>query len=374
MDCLALKLEGSDSRPVCSSELDFGSEFDGNCRRSITVGAPRAAVRLHYGFVWYSATFEERLKETVRQGDYDVIFGVSSTMAYYLRCLTSPPVVVDLIDAEEMACRRTLAHATVPRDRLRALRNLVLFQFFKKRVLRAHKDKELVVVSEVDAEFLCRHLGCSRLHVIPLGVEPCFLEPFREKAMPEEPGVLMFHGSLGAPHNHDAAMYLLSEIYPRVLRSEPYTALWVVGPGARAPLLKLAARFPKARVPGYEPNVKPWLEKASVYVCPHTTGSGMKTKLLEAWAMGKAAVASPRALEGLAAQDQVNVLVARTPEQFATAIMRLLRDPELRRHIGREARKTVAEHYSALAQSQKLEALLASVASQGSPTQAPIVE
>jgi glycosyltransferase involved in cell wall biosynthesis len=218
----------------------------------------------------------------------------------------------------------------------------------------------------VDAAFLSRQLKRTAVHVVPLGPEPHFFAPATE---PEIPNTVMFHGSLSAPHNRDAVRVLLREIHPGVLREKPETELWIVGPGMDGSLAEFARSLPNVRLTGHVPDVKPLLERAAVYVCPHATGSGMKTKMLEAWALGKATVASPRALGGLPAVDSMNTLLAETPAEFAAAVARLLGDPGLRRALGRNARESALENYSAERLSAMLEQLLVQVAgpAQASP-------
>jgi len=65
----------------------------------------------------------------------------------------------------------------------------------------------------------------------------------------------------------------------------------------------------------------------------------MRVKVLHALAAGKAVVATPRALAGLDLRDGEEVAVAATPATFATAITRLLRDPEARAAMGAAARR-----------------------------------
>jgi glycosyltransferase involved in cell wall biosynthesis len=360
VDYLSLETPEVQNGQVMSSLPDWGSGFYASCRRVIHFPVERRGMQLRYGFVWYSRAFEERIARLIHENRYDVVLGISTKMAYYLRRVRSVPVVVDLNDADEMAYRREVVCGHDLKSRARAARNLALFQIFRRRILARHRH--LVVVSGVDAAFLARQLKRTAVHVIPLGPEPHFLAPSTEA---EIPNVVMFHGSLAAPHNRDAVRMLLREIHPRVTRVLPGTELWIVGPGADAALAELARGLPNVRLTGHVPDVKRVLEQAAVYACPHSTGSGMKTKMLEAWALGKATVATPRALAGLPAENGRNTLIAETPVEIAAAIVRLLRDPGLRRTLGRKARETVLNNYTTERLSGMLEQLLAQVANSG---------
>ena len=60
----------------------------------------------------------------------------------------------------------------------------------------------------------------------------------------------------------------------------------------------------------------PYLARGTVFACPMRLGSGIKNKILQAWAMARPVVATPASLGGLAAQDDVNLLVREDNEGF----------------------------------------------------------
>ena len=71
----------------------------------------------------------------------------------------------------------------------------------------------------------------------------------------------------------------------------------------------------------------------------------MKNKILQAFACGKAVVASPRSLDGIPAEAGTHALVARTPQEFCDAIVHLLDRPDERDRLAKAARE-LAESYS----------------------------
>jgi glycosyltransferase involved in cell wall biosynthesis len=78
------------------------------------------------------------------------------------------------------------------------------------------------------------------------------------------------------------------------------------------------------------PDVAPYLDAAAVVAVPIRLGGGMRVKVLEALAGGKAVVTSRLAAEGLDLEDGAEVLFAETDDEFARAIERLLGDRALR--------------------------------------------
>jgi glycosyltransferase involved in cell wall biosynthesis len=74
-------------------------------------------------------------------------------------------------------------------------------------------------------------------------------------------------------------------------------------------------------------------------IVPLRIGSGTRLKILDAMAMGKAIVSTSVGCEGLDVSDGKNILIADTPEEFATKTIDLLRDPEMRKGIENRSRE-----------------------------------
>jgi glycosyltransferase involved in cell wall biosynthesis len=90
-------------------------------------------------------------------------------------------------------------------------------------------------------------------------------------------------------------------------------------------------------------------------------GSGIKNKILQAWAMALPVVATSESLGGLSAQDGVNLLVRDDLEQFASGVADLILDPQRAATIGAAGRSTAERQYSWQHQAAQLEALLRTV-------------
>ena len=91
-------------------------------------------------------------------------------------------------------------------------------------------------------------------------------------------------------------------------------------------------------VTGRVPDVTPYLVRAALVVVPLRFCGGMRVKVLEALAAGKAVVASPLALEGLDVMDGKHVLLADSDRQFSDATVQLLTQPERRTALAAQAR------------------------------------
>jgi glycosyltransferase involved in cell wall biosynthesis len=120
-------------------------------------------------------------------------------------------------------------------------------------------------------------------------------------------------------------------------------------------------RIQGVEVVGEVADVRPYLQRAAVAVAPLTFGGGSRLKILEALAMGKAVVSTPKGAEGLELIDGEHLAI-RALDDFPEAIASLLSDPQRRRQLGAAGRAFVqAEHdWSSLAErlTESVEALL----------------
>ena len=115
----------------------------------------------------------------------------------------------------------------------------------------------------------------------------------------------------------DAARWLAASIFPRVLQRVPEARLELVGHEPGDEILALAGD--RVSVHGSVPDVTPYMDRAAVVVAPIRIGGGMRVKVLEAMAAGKALVATRRAAEGVEAQPGEHLLVADDEDQIVEA-------------------------------------------------------
>jgi polysaccharide biosynthesis protein PslH len=198
----------------------------------------------------------------------------------------------------------------------------------------------LQVYTERDAAGLRRLAPdlADRIRVNPFGVD---LEPAMDSTA-ERDDELVFVGGFHHAPNVDAACWLVEEIFPLVRAKREPAHLTIVG--ADPPRAVRALASERVTVTGFVPDVAPFLQHAAVVVAPLRRGSGMRVKLLQALARGKAVVTTPLGAEGLAPDAPLRV--ASSAPDIAAAVIMLLNDAVARRSLGVGARAFVAEHHS----------------------------
>jgi len=197
-----------------------------------------------------------------------------------------------------------------------------------------------VGVSEQDRQSLKRLVPAARIAIVPNGVD---LDEFRPDGTAGR-GVA-FVGGLPWFLNRDALEFFGEAILPHVRAVGGDVPVVWIGSASDEERRHYRERF-GVEVTGYLDDVKPLMHGAAVHIVPLRAGGGTRLKILNSWAMGKPIVTTTIGCEGLDAIDGENALVRDDPKAFAEAIVTLLRDGRLARHLGDVGRATAARHYS----------------------------
>jgi glycosyltransferase involved in cell wall biosynthesis len=217
-----------------------------------------------------------------------------------------------------------------PSDATSAMRS------FRSRVIRL--ADAVVTFTERDRAAVAALVPSAQVVCIPLAV---VVPPFPFDSVGAASDIL-FVGNFGHGPNVDAAWRLVTAIFPRIARMRPDARLLLVGPSPPERLRAVASE--RVVVTGGVDDVAPVLDAAAVIVAPLARGGGMRVKVLEALAAGKAVVASSLAVEGIDVTRGRDVLVEDDDESFAEAVVALLDDDRHRAELGAAARRWAQGH------------------------------
>lgn len=197
----------------------------------------------------------------------------------------------------------------------------------------------LLAITREEGEILRPHLSESqRLMVVPHAIGR-----FAERAAPGSAGVL-YTGSDNASNIH-ALRWFLGEVWPFVLAQRPHTTLEIAGLICRA-IEGEVRDVPGVRLLGFVDSTADLVREAAVVIAPYLFGSGLKIKVVEAAASGKAIVTTSHGLPGTAMGHEEQLLVGDTPAEFAAATLRLLESDALRGRLGQRALATAKSTFA----------------------------
>jgi glycosyltransferase involved in cell wall biosynthesis len=181
------------------------------------------------------------------------------------------------------------------------------------------------------------------IEVLPNGVD---LVRFKPPAGPREPATVVLSGKMSYHANVTAAHQLVGSIMPIVWASCPTVKVMLVGSTPTPDVRALANRYaPLVTVTGHVPDIRSYLQSATLAVAPMTYGAGIQNKVLEAMACATPLVASPPAIAAFPESVRQALLVAGDDQSSAAAILSLLSNPTLRASLGARGRAYVSEHF-----------------------------
>lgn len=155
-----------------------------------------------------------------------------------------------------------------------------------------------------------------------------------------EPKTMLFLGSFRHAPNAAALNWFLRQVMPVIAARDPEARLIVIGSDP-PPAHTLPTFDGRVEIHGFVPDIHEALRRYAVFICPILGGSGVRVKLLEAFASGIPAVSTRIGAEGLGEADGGNCRLADEPEAFAQAILDLFNNPGAAAEMAARARRLV---------------------------------
>jgi len=281
----------------------------------------------------------EAVHRRIGAGRYHAIQVEKPAMLPYLPNDCQVPIVLDLWAYGLNGPWRAVKHEQGGFARARNVVRLARFGLFDAFCWPSLHS--LLVVSQDDLMRSERARHRRPTIVVPNGVD-CSTVTAKTAYEASKP-VLLFTGDMSFQPNIDAALFLAGEIFPRIQREYPGVELRFVGRNPD-PRIQALAR-PGVVVAGAVPNMLPHLHEATVYLAPHFTGAGTRTKLLEAMAAGLPIVTTTVGIEGIEVEAGRDLLLADTSEDMVKSLLTLLGSVDDRRRLGLAARRLAEARY-----------------------------
>lgn len=183
------------------------------------------------------------------------------------------------------------------------------------------------------------------VHVVPLGLDLALYPFVPSRCRPPEPVVSMI-GSMDWYPSRSAAVRLITRLWPAIKQRVGGARLRIVGRNARSALADYVARS-DLEIAENVVSTRPYFETTSVLLYAPDRGSGMKVKVLEAFAYGVPVVTTTDGVEGLPAQDGVHVGLCDDDGGLVERAVVLLNDLARQERQRRAARQLLEQHCNA---------------------------
>lgn len=202
----------------------------------------------------------------------------------------------------------------------------------------------IVFVAQNEADELNKRINSNKSFAVPLGVDIDYFNENNE--IIKEKKSISFMGALSVAHNETGIIHFCENIYPLIKCKVPDAKLYIIGSGATARLKKISDKDKDIILTGRVEDTREYIKKTQVFICPLLFGSGIKTKNLEAMAMGVPVITTEIGAESIGAKNMEHWIITNENESFSNAIIDVFEDDILNFKLGKNGFDYVSQNFS----------------------------
>lgn len=211
------------------------------------------------------------------------------------------------------------------------------------------RDREVAVMQNVDAVLSYNETEHEIIASHTFQVEnifkcPWVLEDLKSPVGFEQRQGIAFLGGFGHPPNREAIEFFIHHMVPLLRESDHVIPFHIYGSNFPEDLEHLACD--DVIIEGFAESLDSVFDTCRVFVAPLISGAGIKGKVLDSIAYAVPSVLSPVAAEATGLLHGVSTLIARTPEEWAAAIIKLHTDKQFWHEVRDNAHELVKDEYS----------------------------
>lgn len=279
-------------------------------------------------------SFEHELTETLKKKKFDIIQLEGVFMGVYLpviRKYSEAKVVLRAHNIEHYIWNR---HALVEKNLLKRVYFNLQNKRLKRFELSVFKSCDAIVTITKTDEAELQKLGCFKPSTTCItGVD---IDIYRQATQVQpKPKTVFYFGSMDWLPNSEAVLWFLNHCWEKIHKAVPDARFVVAGKGMPPSFHKLIA--PNLLLVENVPDAAAFYKQHEVMVVPLWSGSGIRIKIIEGMAYGKAIVSTSIGAEGIGCTHQKNILIADNAEDFSKAVIDVLKKPVLRMDLEAQA-------------------------------------
>lgn len=289
---------------------------------------------------FYSKDFESKLAEVLGSQQFDLILLEGIYLMRYIdiirkhsktKVLLRPQNVEYVIwerlhDAETNPMKRWYLSTLAKRMKRFEISNL-------------NKADIMIPVSETDMRIFWEY-GCRLPHSsIPTGY---VFDSLPEISSREENAVAFIGGMDWMP-NREGVDWFIEKVWSKVLEQLPDAKFYLAGRNFPDEIRNLQVKG--LVIVGEVEDAVEFIFSKSISIVPLFAGSGMRVKIVEAMALGRAVISTSVGAESLAYTHGKDILIADEADSFAEAVIQTLRNHQTRMNLGMSAQRLILNKY-----------------------------
>lgn len=289
---------------------------------------------------FYFKEYEMVLIEKLKQTKFDIIQIEGVFMCSYISTIkkySKASIVLRSHNVEHQIWERHLLNET---------------NFFKKAYLGLQNRRlklfeikafqqvdAIVTITDEDKKTISKILPQKLIYTCLTGIDLNKYLPVKEAKLLNT----LFHfASMDWMPNIEAVEWLITFVWPQVLKRKPDAQLVLAGRGMPEQIRKMASK--NIQVLGEVNDSEDFYKTYDIMLVPLWSGSGLRIKLVEGLAYGKSIITTSIGAEGIPYTKSQNIEIADSAIEYANLIVSLLTNEQSKQHLQKGARQ-LAETY-----------------------------
>lgn len=290
---------------------------------------------------FFSKDFENQLKNQLIENQYDLIQLETLWVTPYIDIIrqnSKAKVVLRSQNIEYKIWEKLAEDTSNPLKKwyLKILSNRL--KNYEYKVLNSFDA--ILPITEIDAADY-KQMGCKvPIYFVPFGID---LSKYKvDHSNLEKPSV--FHiGAMDWLPNINAIQWFIHQVWSKVTQKHPNLMLYLAGRNMPVEMLNLKVK--NVVVVGEVADSHVFINSKSIMIVPISSGGGMRVKIIEGMAFSKTIVSTTIGAAGIDYENEKNIIIADSPDEFALAICRCVDNIKYADEIGSNARKLVESKY-----------------------------
>ncbi len=288
-----------------------------------------------------SDSFREKLVEVLSKQKYDIVQIETLFMSPYIdtiREFSSASIVLRAHNIEHLIWKRVALITKNPLKKayLNHLANTL--EVYEKNVLNEYDG--IIPISSKDEKFFKQESN-KPVTTISFGVNTSKLE----NTKPGKKEHSIFHiGAMNWMPNEEGIRWFLEKVWPKVIIELPDIKLYLAG--REMPNWLTNVNLKNVIVVGEVPDAYAFINSHTISIAPLFSGSGIRIKIIESMALGKAVISTTIGAEGIDYTVGKNILIADDATSYVDAIKKLYNNVEFCESIGENARTLIFEEHN----------------------------
>tara|TARA_R110000868_G_scaffold40342_26_gene139300 strand:+ start:674 stop:1888 length:1215 start_codon:yes stop_codon:yes gene_type:complete len=298
---------------------------------------------------FYTPKLQAKIDHELSTQNIDVIFCCASSVAEYVfqskvfaNLPHTPKLIMDFMDVDSDKWAQYEKSHSWPMSWVYA-RESNLITKFEARIVKKFDHCLLITQTEVDL-FERIHGSAPNLMAIENGLDTQAFYPPAKPRITDTPHFL-FTGVMDYAPNIDAVMWFMDHVWHDIKKQWPQAKFCIAGMDPSDKIKKLAEQD-GIEITGFVEDIKPYFDKANIFVAPFRIARGVQNKILQAFACGLPVIATSMGAEGIRCQAKQDILLADTPDQYIDKIRLLITDEQKYHSLSENALATITQNYS----------------------------